>query len=208
MLRTESLLAAVVLLSGCASDLSERLDGQQEVFGEVILVESQTEGSSTLTRVNASEAQRWVHWRINDDFAESTENLGEVPADEMWDLAFQRFRVRVNGGASGPAGVEVAVLSDVDFDSVTVAPSTGYTQDLPDADDDGDVESVFETVGDGWFIYDFSVHTLSPRPLVYVVKSHEEQFYKLAYVSYYDDAGSSGHPSFRHEAIDPPEPTP
>ncbi|MEO1172329.1 MAG: HmuY family protein, partial [Myxococcota bacterium] len=73
------------------------------------------------------------------------------------------------------------------------------------ADGDGEAEAVFETAEDGWYVYDFATHTLSPSPLAYVVKTHDEQFYALRFESYYDDAGSSGHPSFLHRSVNGPE---
>ncbi|MEM6532682.1 MAG: HmuY family protein [Myxococcota bacterium] len=207
MLRIRILALLSMASFACASDLSDRLDGQEDELGEPLLVESVLEGSATLTRVDASSSELWVHYRFADDQAFTGAELGQTNG-ELWDVAFQRFRVRTNGGVSGDGAVEVAVLTEVAFDGVSEAPNDGYSEDEPDADNDGDIEPVFETVEGGWYIYDFATHTLSPNALVYVVKTHDEQFYKMEFASYYDEAGSSGHPSFMHESVSAPATTP
>ena len=57
--------------------------------------------------------------------------------DDRWDLAFQRFKIKVNGGISGTGGVAVTALHDTALLSVTAVPSTGLIGDraldeLPD----------------------------------------------------------------------------
>ncbi|MEL6340319.1 MAG: HmuY family protein [Myxococcota bacterium] len=205
MLKTELgwLVAALAVVAvGCASDLSERLEGQEAQLEAPELLTVEDQGDATWVRVDASSSNEWVHMR----FSEMVASLGTEPGEVggAWDLAFQRFKVRVNGGASGTAGVEVAVLTDVAFDALVEAPSTGYAQDAPDENGDGEVEPVFEMVSEGWYVYDFATHTLSPRSLVYVLKTFDEQFFKLEFLDYYDDAGSSGHPSFRLAPLSPP----
>ncbi|MEO0814064.1 MAG: HmuY family protein, partial [Myxococcota bacterium] len=185
-----SVTLLIPLFFGCASDLSERLEGQQALFGDREVLSLTDEEGSTVARVDASSSDEWVHVALSLEDARTAETLGDIPTE--WDIAFQRFRIRVNGGASGSSGVEVATLVEEPFDELETAPSSGYGADEEDNDQDGDVESVFETANDGWYVYDFSVHTLTPRPIVYVVKTHDEQFFKLEFLSYYDDAGSSG----------------
>ncbi len=205
MLKTElgwSLAVFVVVASGCASDLSERLAGQEAQLEAPELLTVEDDGDATWVRVDASSSNEWVHLRLSEMVAGQGAEPGEV--DAAWDLAFQRFMIRTNGGASGTAGVEVAVLTDVAFEALAEAPAAGYAQDAPDSNGDGEVEPVFEMVGEGWYIYDFSTHTLSPRPLVYVVKTFDERCFKLEFLDYYDDAGSSGHPSFRLAPLSPP----
>jgi hypothetical protein len=90
----------------------------------------------------------------------------------------------------------VAVLTEQTLDAVLVAPSEGYVPDQPDSDDGDTVaNSAFEDE-DGWYDYDEETNRLSPRQNVYVVQTARGVFYKLALLDYYDEAGSSGHPSF------------
>ena len=107
-------------------------------------------------------------------------------ADPAWDLSFLRYFVRLNGGVSGPGPVEAASLPGVAYDDVAVAPETGFATDAPDANGDG----VDELVLGGWYTYDLVEHTLAPADVVYVVRSTEGSDHKLAFLSYYDEAGT------------------
>lgn len=111
-----------------------------------------------------------------------------MEADDGWDLAGRRFHLRLDGGASGDGGVEVAPVAG-DLASVTAAPATGWITDAPDADGDGEVEYAFEQ-GDGWYAYDTQTHVLTPRPIVWVIRTNGDAVIKLAIESYYDEAGT------------------
>lgn len=115
----------------------------------------------------------------------------EAPfVDEKWDIAFRRQRVRLRGGVNGDGGVSAIPLVDAGFDEVTRAPDAGYLLDLPDGDDaNTEPDTVFENA-ETWYAYDPTIHALNPRRLVYVVKSDEQQFYKVALESFYDKAGT------------------
>src|SRR5690606_41870107 len=58
------------------------------------------DGSVVTTVVNASDTAVYQHLDL--DTALATKDAAK------WDLAFSRFHVRMNGGVSGPAGVQVA----------------------------------------------------------------------------------------------------
>lgn len=176
-------------LSACADDLAA-----DTVDTETARVVTELNGSGeSMTTIDASNAEAWVYF--------SFESGAEVtPADPQsspdWDLAFQRFHIISNGGASGSGGAAVAVLVDQPFSSVSSAPEDGFISDEPDSDDDDDVVDSAFAAGDGWYDYDSSTNHLSPRPLVYVVRTSGGAHYKLELLDYYDAAGTSGHPSF------------
>lgn len=204
MWRTEWLgIGLGVLLAGCAGDLSDRLDPNEGANdGQSLVVQlDASEGQGRM--IDATLADRWVHLRLDDGSAYAADALQADAGD--WDLAFQRFKVRVNGGVSGVGGVEVAVLTEPTFEEVQTAPADGYLSDAPDADGDGEIEPVFESVAEGWYVYDSGTHTLSPRALVYVVQTHDGRFEKLEFLDYYDEAGSSGFPQIVHAEIETPE---
>jgi len=129
-----------------------------------------------------------------------------VDASEGWDLAFSRFRVRVNGGTTGGGGVQVALLDGADWGAVTEAPDGGWTVPGPDGEDDDDTEpdNVFNNGTDDWYEYEIETHTLTARDRVYVVASTERRFYKLQLLDYYDGAGSPAWVRFRWAEIDAP----
>jgi hypothetical protein len=129
----------------------------------------------------------------------------EVPFElDQWDLAFQRFHIRSRGGASGDGGVQIAVVYDAGYEQVTRSPDGPWLEDQPDGPDDNtDIDTVFEK-GEVWFDYDPMWHTLTPRPLVYVVKSDRGAYFKLKIDGYYDKAGTPALITLRYANVAPP----
>jgi hypothetical protein len=119
------------------------------------------------------------------------DSVREVPfTGPDWDVAFRRQRIRTNGGVDGDGGVEVAPLPETTLEAVTAAPATGYLVDQPDGDDGNtEPDTVFENA-EVWYDYDSTIHVLTPRPVVYVVKSTARRVFKVHIASYYDEAGT------------------
>lgn len=137
-----------------------------------------------MTIVDSTSATEWIYG----DF----ETGAEVDAMGPWDLRFQRFHISTNGGISGSGGVEVAPVSGVTFAQVTSAPASGWISDAADGDDANmDPDYAFEQ-GDGWYDYNPMTHVLTPKPLVWVVKTEGGSTIKLEILDYYDEAGTAG----------------
>ncbi|WP_224361463.1 HmuY family protein [Hyalangium versicolor] len=148
------------------------------------------DGSFTTT-VNATRQEAWIGL----DLDQRSEANGAE--DQKWDLAFQRFHIRLRGGAHGTGSVEVAILSGVSFDKVTQAPAAGYTTDSA-AD-----STAFEE-GDGWYIYNPSNHKLTARELIYVVRTDAGAYFKVQLLDYYDSAGTPAMIKLRWGPVQPP----
>lgn len=189
-----SLLALAAVLLACAPDLRQDFPFDGALPEGNYVVNTDLGSGLTQTEVNASFQNSWVYLDLD------TKN--EVPvADALgkpdWDLGFQRYRIVSNSGVSGVGNVEVAILPDQDFDALTQAPASGYLKDAADGSDSNqDVDSAF-LIGDGWYLYTFNVHGLTPRPIVYVVHASSGAYFKMQMLGYYDQAGSSAHPSFK-----------
>ncbi|MET0286224.1 MAG: HmuY family protein [Polyangiales bacterium] len=126
----------------------------------------------------------------------------------QWDLKAQRFKLATNGGLSGAGTVRVSVVTDSTFAAVTKAPYTGYASDGPDgSDSDNEPDYVIATGDYVWYAYDPSTHALSPKANVYVVRSQEGAFFKVAVEGYYNSAGSSGYLQLRWAPVAPPDGT-
>ena len=196
--RKSTLLGSVLLVLalspvalGCAEDLKFQPSVEPE-NAAAIVTDDNGNGSFT-TRVRAEEADVWTYF----DFQSGAEILPADVGAQVWDLAFRRFHIQSNGGVSAGGGVRIALLASTEFDSLTQAPESGYLEDRADGEDDGaEPDTVFEA-GDGWYAYDPSTHTLSPRPVVYAIQSAEGDFFKLQMLGYYDQSGSDARPSFR-----------
>ena len=117
------------------------------------------------------------------------ETGGELVASEPWDLRFQRFHISTNGGVSGTGDVEIAPIPDLAFVDAAVAPATGWISDAPD-DDDEDAEPEYAL--DDWYDYDPMTHVLTPKPLVWAVRTNGGSTIKLEITRYYDEAGNAG----------------
>lgn len=182
----------LLLLTACAPDLqgndSDTDSGSDDVVEPIVNVDN-GDGTTTTT-IDATDATVWAYLDLPQ---KALVEPADPAASAEWDLAFQRFDVALNGGASGTGGVEVTWVDGADFDALATAPTTGWVTDAPDANDDGDPEYAFAT----WYDYDGDTHTLSPVDRVYVVRATDDLTYKLEIVDYYDDAGTSGYMTFR-----------
>jgi hypothetical protein len=136
------------------------------------------------TIVDSTSMTEWVHG----DLETGRENA--TPAD--WDLRFQRFNISVNGGPTGGGGVMVAPVPNVAFADMTSVPAGGWITDAPDGDDtNSDPDYAFGQDG-GWYDYNQMTHKLSPKPIVWAIKTTGGAALKLEIKRYYDDAGTAG----------------
>ena len=135
------------------------------------------------TRIDSTSSTAWTPVDLE---------TGEEGLDAAWDVRFQRFHIATNGGVSGAAGVEVAPVPGAAFDDVTSAPTAGWLADAPDGDDaNADPDYAFEQ-GTGWYDYNPTTHVVTPKSLVWVVKTRSGAAVKLELLAYYDDAGTAG----------------
>ena len=153
---------------------------------------------SVVTIADASVEEEWQQF----DFDTGKSADGE----RDWDLAFSRFRIRTNGGVSGPGGVYVAELVARAFDDVTQAPEEGFAADREDTDEDtdSDPDNAFNSGDADWYSYNVMTHELSPKDITYVIASSEARFYKFRIEEYYDDAGTPAIMQFRWAEIEAP----
>ena len=167
--------------------------------------------------IDASDYELWVYLDLEtglivnpvDPDSGDLVNIEAPEANMDWDLAFQRFKVKTNGGISGNGEVEGIRIDEVDFESVSEAPVDGYIVDLDDSDDlDTDPDYVF--LGESpWYDYAGApTHALTPADAIYVLRSVDGNYFKLQFTGYYDapPRGTSGFPAFRWAGIKGPAP--
>lgn len=198
------------LLVGCAGDLSEELNkpgtgtetGTPTIPGQSGRVtNTQSTGGVVTSQINAMDQTSWVYFQ----FAGAKEVMPQDPLSSTdWDVALQRFQIKVNGGISGSGGVEVALATGTQFDALSQAPGSGYVTDQVDgADEDTDPDYAF-VQGGTWYNYNVMTHILTPKDQVYVVRATTGKYYKMQITGYYDQAGSSGFPAFRWQSTAAP----
>ncbi|MEJ7596969.1 MAG: HmuY family protein [Kofleriaceae bacterium] len=182
MLRIAILLAVPACFQGIGPDLPDA--GRATDSGPLGKVTTTPASAGAFTTwIDSTSASEWT----NLDLATGRE--GDVTA---WDLRFQRFHISTNGGVSGAAGVEIVPVPDLGFADVTSAPTAGWIADAPDGDDpNADPDYAFEQ-GVGWYDYNPTTHVVTPKPLVWVVRTRAGTAIKLELLAYYDEAGTAG----------------
>lgn len=202
-------LSAMPFAAGCANDLApaddeivsppgddDDDDGGFPTVSGAFTHTVAPDGVLVTTVVDATDAEGWQPLDLD---------TGLAAEDGAWELAFSRFRIRVNGGVSGDGGVEVAALVGRAFDDVDRAPADGWTSAWEDGeDDDQEPDNAFNNGTDDWYDYELSTHTLTPRDVTYVVRSTDDAYFKLRFDDYYDQAGSPAVITFRWAEVDPP----
>ncbi|MCX4241044.1 HmuY family protein [Paraliomyxa miuraensis] len=194
----------VLVMTGCAPDLGETLgDGSsttdapaEEGGGPQVQHEDEGDGV-TVSTIDATDQEQWIYLDL-----ESREQRDPAdPADsDEWDLGLRRFAIAINGGSSGTGGMEAVMLEGTTFDAVTSIPTEGWVTDAPDGDDENEDP---DYALDEWYDYDFMTHVLTPKPVVYVVRTVEGNAYKVEIGGYYDEAGTSGVFTVRWAALAP-----
>ena len=187
----------------CAPELEAGLDEEEDLDPMVDeggpQVDHMEDGEGVVrTHVDATAEDAWVYLSL----ADGAQLQVDAPlSDPSWDLAFQRFNIKLNGGISGSGEVEAATVLDVELEDVELAPADGYLSDQADGDDEDENP---DYALHQWYEYNVMTHVLTPRAAVYVIRTGEGEHYKLQLVDYYDDAGTSGHPTFRWARVAAP----
>lgn len=175
-----------VLLMACAPDLRDDYPFDGALTGDFLVNAPQSDGT-TLSTIDATSKTGTIYLDLD--------TAAVVGVGEPWDLAFQRFKISANSGASGQGSVGVAVVKGQDFASLKTPPADGYLQDGS--------ETVFNGIEGGWYSYDLSVHKLVTRDDLFYVVRTEAGFFKLKMKSYYDEAGTAARMQFWWAKVQP-----
>ena len=143
--------------------------------------------------IDATDYDSWVGFDLDEG------ELSDVSQSD-WDIALQRYHVKLNGGASGDRDVVAQWVAGT-LDEVHQAPAAGWGEDAADDDDDGIPEYLFED----WYLYDSATHVLTPDERVYLIRTGQGAYRKLAIESYYDGVGTPAKVRFRFGELDPPK---
>jgi len=111
-----------------------------------------------------------------------------------WDLAFLGTSVITNSGVNGP-GDGGAVILDVPFEEVSIAPENGYAVDTDD------VFAIPKGSGNGWYIYTGGGNPpnaiLPMENKTIIIKTGDGEHYaKIEILSYYEGNPDTGTPEF------------
>tara|TARA_Y100000589_G_scaffold320937_1_gene351426 strand:+ start:131 stop:1219 length:1089 start_codon:yes stop_codon:yes gene_type:complete len=183
----------MLLILGCTKDIGEDNEATQ---GEGIICEQSDDGVFTAT-IDATDEESWVYLDLE---ACTAVVVDDPQSDVSWDIGFRRMNPKINGGVSGSGGMEAVIVYGADLDAVSSAPAAGYITDEADNNDD----DVPEYAMADWYDYNIDTHILTPANQVYVLKTVNGDYAKVAFEDYYDDAGTSGFPQISYAFIDEP----
>jgi hypothetical protein len=128
--------------------------------------------------VDATHVEEWVFF----DFSSGS----IVPAANWdspnWDLAIRRTKILTNGGATNPRGNGAVLrMEGIGLEGLAEAPESGYVQDEK-PDNAGELANPHL---DKWYNYNYWTHRLIPKEEVYVIRTADGKYAKMAIRDYY-----------------------
>ncbi|TGK44585.1 HmuY family protein [Leptospira andrefontaineae] len=153
-----------------------------------------TTGSGTFTtRVNATASNCWAYIDLKAGGVETTQS-------GTWDLKFKRFVIGTNSGTSGSGnGGSCFNAGDTNLAAVTGGDCTPEVDDLMSQTGGGGFGTATEDASPAlwdWYDYNGTTHILSPKSRGYLIQGSDGSFFGLEVTDYYDNAGTSGFPTF------------
>jgi len=130
------------------------------------------------------------------DFARGSVVAVQEPKTDAWDLTFQRYVIKTNGGQTNPTGHGALLsLGERDFAAVTKVPDKAeFLSDIHPKNRPASYNPVMEK----WFNYSYLANVLAPKPFVYLVRTHDGKYAKMRLLSYYCVNKSAGCLTFEY----------
>ncbi len=187
------LFISVFVIFGCGTADDEKPD--QMLTDSETLDETSTTAESTTVHENNTEQVELIALKVTIDATDAEEwtyfsfETGDVVEiedainSEKWDIGFQRTKVKLNGGISGPGMGSAIMLTDTTFEEVTVASTDGYNSDSEET------LAIVAQNEKGWYIYTGPpTHWILPlEDRVFVIKAADGTYAKMRFLGYYKD---------------------
>jgi hypothetical protein len=137
--------------------------------------------NNPIIKVNAKDRDTWM---LVDFSSGKTQTVSEDETSKLnqfsWDVGFSRTKIISNGGKTNPLGkTGVINLGPVNFDSVKIAPKTGYAQDHRS------LGNLINKAFAGWYNYRTRTHNIESKKNVYALKLKNDIFMKMRILNYY-----------------------
>ncbi|QPJ66452.1 MAG: hypothetical protein G3M78_14020 [Candidatus Nitrohelix vancouverensis] len=133
--------------------------------------------------INASNDEKYVYF----DFSTGKQVDIFDKSSIEWDLALRRSKIISNGGATNQFGkAGLYDLGEVDFDSVEEVPTEDYVTDIPTRTE------TENPVLMQWYKYNFLTHKLTPKKNIYAIRTADNKFVKIQFISFYCDNDETG----------------
>ena len=130
--------------------------------------------------IDATSKEEWAYFSF--ETGDVVEVADAVNAD-TWDIGFQRTKVKLNGGVSGPGEGSAVMLKDTTLKDVMAAPENGYLVDSEDT------LAIVPQSEKGWYIYTGPpTHWILPiEDRVFAITAADGTYAKIRFVGYYKD---------------------
>jgi len=146
-------------------------------------------------------------WKYFSFATNDTVTVTDPSTSTTWDLAFQRYRIKTNGGLSGNGFGSAAnsyKKGQTGFDELTVIPDT--TTFFGDASisiavQQGYASYIVNPALYTWFTLEFAPQgtQIVPSDYIYVVKTGTGKYAKVWFKSYYSATNLSGYVTFQYK---------
>ena len=101
---------------------------------------------------------------------QSVVEISDPLLEKDWDISIDILsRIQLNGGSTAPGMVYAAKVDGLEYEDLKNAPETTYMTD----DQNGGY------IGENWYFYDFTTHTVNPLDHYYVIRAGDGEFYKF-----------------------------
>lgn len=170
------------------------------IFVSTLMVSCKKEPVETLTEgktitVDATSYEEWTYFSFEKG---DVITVTDPATDKNWDLGFLRSHIRTNSGTSGSALGGAYDKGTVDFETVTEAPTSGFTADVDDEVSQFNMTTFqydlisANAVLDTWGSFD---NSQSPPPFnvsnkIFVVKTANGKYAKIHIKAYSNESGT------------------
>ena len=154
--------------------------------------------------INSTSTTKWKYFSFEKN---DTVTVADPMTSSSWDLAFQRYRIRTNGGSSGK-GLGGAANSyaklQAGFDGLkNVSDTSTFVEDQPIeiAVQQGYATYVVNPKLYSWFTIELAPAgtQIVPTDYIYIVKTGTGKFAKVWFKSYYSASNVSGYVNFQYK---------
>jgi len=154
--------------------------------------------------VNSTSSTIWKYF----SFAKNDTIVVSDPlTSEEWDLAFQRYRIKTNGGMSGSGQGSAAnsyLKGQIGFDALKTVPDTAtFSADasVNIAVQQGYATYVINPEIYTWFTIELATQgtQIVPSDYIFFIKTGDGKYAKVWFKSYYSATDLSGHVTFQYK---------
>jgi hypothetical protein len=154
--------------------------------------------------INSTGSTTWKYFSFaNND----TVTIVDPANSTAWDLAFQRYRIKTNGGLSGSGSGSAAnsyQKGQTGFDALRVVPDTttfALDASISIAVQQGYATYIVNPVLYTWFTLEFATQgtQIVPSDYIYIVKTGTGKYAKVWIKSYYSATNVSGYVSIQYK---------